>query len=73
MIKTFLISSLLLIGIIFISAFFVTPEFSGGCADVVIDCLTEVSDKSFFGKIIGAFRCVFYNILCVLHQVMSVF
>lgn len=73
MFKTVLISAFVLIGIVFIGAFFVTPEFSGSCADGVIDCLTEVSHQSFFGKIGGAFRCVFNNVLCVLHQVISVF
>lgn len=73
MIKTVPVIGIFIVFIALAAAFFRAPEFGGMCADDVISCLTQAADKSFWGRVGGAFSCIFQNTVCVFRAVIAVF
>lgn len=73
MIKTVLIIGGFVAIVALLAAFFTAPEFGGNCTDGVIGCLTQAADQPFWGRVGGAFSCIFQNTVCVFKSVAAVF
>ena len=51
---------------VFMTALFLTPDFTAYCTDQLFLCLEEHGSKDFWGRTWGHLSCVYQNTVCVL-------
>ena len=50
----------------FLTALFLTPDFTEHCTEGLLICVNETSQMSFFPKCWASIVCVYHNVVCVL-------
>jgi len=51
---------------IFLTALFLTPDFTYHCTDKLIACIEEANGFGFFARLWAHLKCVYHNVVCVL-------
>lgn len=52
--------------LIFITALFLTPDFTRHCTAGLFDCMNQARSLGFWLRLWGHLGCVFHNVICVL-------
>ena len=51
---------------VFLTALFLTPDFTYHCTEDLLVCVQDGAGLSFFGKLWAHLQCVYHNVICVL-------
>ncbi len=67
-----LMVGILVAGICWVIALFTNDIFTAGCTDKLLHCLSHGEEKWYMQILIGI-KCVFLNLGCVGHELISIF
>ena len=51
---------------VFMTALFLTPDFTRHCTEELLVCVEQATGKGFFARLWAHLGCVYHNVLCVL-------
>ena len=64
--KKWIIPCCLICVFLFLTALFLTPDFTYRCTEELLACIEDTSGMGFFVKIVTTLKCVYHNVMCVL-------
>ena len=51
---------------VFLTALFLTPDFTRRCTENLLICVEDAMNQGFFARLWAHLQCVYHNVICVL-------